>query len=59
MTRPVKINHMGLKKSLILLSFLYHNLIIIYTNELKGFLLMQMLMGFILQLTETVYYNHN
>ena len=35
LTRPVKINHMGLKKSPILLSFLYYNLQIIYTNGRK------------------------
>ena len=49
----------GFEKLPILLSFLYHNLIIIDTNERKSFLLMQMLMGFLLQFTEKVYYNRN
>ena len=47
------------EKSPILLSFLYYKLIISYTNGRKSFLLMQKLMGFLMQFTETVYYNRN
>ena len=59
-TRPVKINHVYKHKKLpILLSFLYHNLVTIYTNEAKCSLLMQNLMGFLLQFTEMGCYNHS
>ena len=47
------------KKIADLSSFLCHNLITIYTNGTEGFLLMQNLMSFLLQYTDTEYYNHN
>ena len=46
LTKPVKINQVDLKKSPIVLSFL----IIIYTNERKGFVLMQKLKAFLCHL---------
>ena len=41
------------------LLLLYHNLITTCTNTTKCLLLMQNFMGFLLQFTETGYYNHN
>ena len=59
-TGPPKINHVSMiQKSPILSSSPYHNLIAIYANKTKSFLLMQNLMGFVLQFTETQHYNHN
>ena len=52
-------NHVGAKNLPILLFFLYHNLITVYANKVKSFLLMQKLIGFLLQFTDTGYYNHN
>ena len=47
-TRPAKITDF--------LSLLYHNLITIYTTATESSLLLQNLMGFLLQLTEMGYY---
>ena len=35
-----KINHVSVKRLPILLAFFYHNLITVYANKAKGFLLM-------------------
>ena len=47
------------KKIADFLSLLYHNLLIFYVNKTKCLLLLQNLMGFLLQVMETNYINHN
>ena len=55
-TTYVRINHVSAK---ITDCLLYHNLINVYTNRTRCLLLMDILMGFLMQFTEMVYYNHN
>ena len=57
-TKPARIIHVSAKIA-DFLSLLYYNLITIYTNQIKCLLLVQNLIGFLLQLTETGYHNHN
>ena len=52
------INHMWVQKIANFLPLLYQNLINIHANKAKCLLLMHNLVGFLLQFTEVVYYNH-
>ena len=54
-TGPARINH----GSAFHLAMLYDIFIKIYTNRTKCLVLMQNLLGFLLQFTETGYNNHN
>ena len=58
-TRLAKINHESAKNIANFSSLLYHNLMTIHTNITKCLLLMQNLMGFLLQFTEMGYQDHN
>ena len=51
-TGPAKFNYLSTKICQFLVCLLYHNLITIYTTAAKSSLLMQNLMGLLLQLTE-------
>ena len=52
-TGPANIDHVSAKNRRFLVCLLYHNFISIYTTATKSSSLLQNLMGFLLQLTET------
>ena len=51
-TGPMKIDHLSTKNRRFLACLLYHNLLTIYTIATKSSSLLQILLGFLLQLTE-------